>query len=157
MFLNRLRRKLKLALRNAIMSTGVELYRHTADRRMLEKIILPYFAESHGYERILFIGCDWYTRGYRRYFPEREYWTLDCDPAKQRFGSQRHIVDSMANLANHFPEGQLDLIVCNGVFGYGLNERADVEQAAVRNRHMYAFYIKYFLGCSYLAPLMMPG
>jgi len=129
MQLQKIRRKIKLALRDAVLSTGLDLYRRSRDRKILHRTILPYFAERAEFQRVLFIGCDWYTRGYRRLFAHRDYWTLDFDPAKQRFGAPQHIVDSMTNVGGHFAPGSVDLILCNGVFGYGLNDAAPVAQA----------------------------
>ena len=51
------------------------------------------------------------------------------DPAAARYGARRHIVDTLENICAHFPAGELDAIVCNGVFGWGLDERAAVERA----------------------------
>lgn len=129
MFLGKTRRRLKVALREAIMGMGVDLHRHSADRRLLEKHILPYLAALPTTRKVLFIGCDWYTRGYRKLFAQQDYWTLDFDPDKQRFGASQHIVASMTDLAQHFADDSLDVIVCNGVFGYGLDEPDAVTQA----------------------------
>jgi len=96
---------------------------------MLETAILPYYAEQPEVGIILFIGCNWYTRGYRLLFRGREYWTLDIDPAMSRYGSELHIVDSVANIETHFHRNKFDLIICNGVFGWGLDEKSEVERA----------------------------
>ena len=101
----------------------------TRDRRLLERRILPWFASRVEFARVLFVGCGWYTRGYERLFAGRQYWTLDNDPAKRRWGARRHITDSIADLTKHFTPQTLDLIVCNGVFGWGLDDRAEVEAA----------------------------
>src|SRR5262249_25293794 len=80
----------------------------------------------------LFVGVAWYTESYERFFLRKHaYWTLDIEPAEALFGAPRgrHIVDSATNASAHFAEGSLDLVVCNGVFGWGLNGREDVEKA----------------------------
>jgi SAM-dependent methyltransferase len=115
--------------RSVAMSIGIDLYTHTEDRRMLEKVILPQFADPEEFRRIVFIGCDWYTRGYRRFFPQQEFWTVDVDPKKARYGAMHHVTDCVTNVDRHFGRGEIDLIVCNGVYGWGLNERNDVEKA----------------------------
>jgi SAM-dependent methyltransferase len=109
---------------------GVDLVWGSADRRVLEGEILPWLSAQSSLGRVLFVGCEWYTYGYRKWFPAETYWTLDYDPEKKLFGSPTlHLVDSMTNLADHFePEG-LDLIICNGVFGWGLNAPDDIEAA----------------------------
>jgi hypothetical protein len=47
----------------------------------------------------------------------------------RKYGAKEHIVDKLENLATYFLPSTLDLIICNGVLGFGLNARADVEQA----------------------------
>ncbi len=101
----------------------------TEDRRLLARVILPYFAGSAQFERVLFVGCAWYTRGYASLFRERRYWTLDPDASKRRWGAQRHIVASLARVRDQFDAASLDLVVCNGVFGWGLDDKAEVEAA----------------------------
>ncbi len=112
-----------------VTSLGFDLYMKSDDRRILENVILPYFAGKKEYEKLLFVGCEWYTRGYRKEFTNHEYWTLDSDPYKAQYGSRLHIHDDMENIHNHFQEGELDLIICNGVFGWGLDKYEQIERA----------------------------
>lgn len=109
-------------LRRALMPLGAEFYLPHDDRRVLEQVILPWFASQPSFKRVLFVGCDWYTRGYRRFFPASTYWTLDVDPAKKRFGSPQHIVAGAESVAGHFAPQSLDLVICNGVYGWGLDQ-----------------------------------
>jgi SAM-dependent methyltransferase len=99
----------------------------TDDRVVLEGTILPWFAEREQFGRILFVGCDWYTKHYEELFVGREYWTLEKDPRRSRYGASRHVVDTLRNLAEHFAPGSLDLVICNGVLGWGLNDREEAE------------------------------
>ena len=101
----------------------------TRDRRVLEDLLLPYFAARPDVDHVLFVGCGWYTRSYAKMFEGKDYVTLDVDPAKRRHGAARHVCDSLARLEAHFPADSLDLVVCNGVFGWGLDERTEVEAA----------------------------
>jgi hypothetical protein len=78
---------------------------------------------------VLFVGCAWYTRHYDKMLPGRVYMTIDPDPWKKRFGARRHIVAGLEALDAHVAPGSLDLIICNGVFGWGLDDRADCERA----------------------------
>jgi SAM-dependent methyltransferase len=117
------------AIRTLAGVCGINLYRRTADRRVLESVVLPYFAERDEYARVLFVGCAWYTRHYADIFHGREYWTLDFDPARAKYGSSRHVVGSLENVSAHIRPGSLDLIICNGVFGWGLSEQSKIEQA----------------------------
>lgn len=109
---------------------GIDSYLDNEDRRALEQVIFPYFLIDDRYKKVLFVGCSWCTRGYNRRFEAvKEYWTIDGWPWKRRYGARRHIVDDFQNIDRHFSAGTLDLILCNGVFGWGLNDRADVEAA----------------------------
>jgi hypothetical protein len=103
---------------------------HNEDRRVLEQIILPYFLRDPCYRSVLFVGCDWYTQGYNTLFEqEKKYITIDSDAAKRRYGGKHHIVDGLQNLGRYFKSGDLDLILCNGVVGWGLDAREDIEHA----------------------------
>lgn len=128
MILSKLRRRLKVALRNAVMDAGFELYKRSPDRTLLQRRIFPFFSKSDDFRKVLFVGCDWYTRGYRRVFARHDYWTLDVDPDKRRFGAAQHIVDSATRLGNYFV-GDVDVIFCNGVFGHGINTPEEARSA----------------------------
>ncbi|MBC8058543.1 MAG: hypothetical protein H7Y61_18385 [Rhizobiales bacterium] len=117
---------LKVLLRNAV---GLPNPIVTPDRETLEQIILPAYARRDDIRTVVFVGCDWYTRHYEKLFQGKSYWTLDPDRWKRRFGARRHLVIGMEQIDEHFAPGSIDLIVCNGVFGWGLNERAAVERA----------------------------
>ena len=99
------------------------------DRDILEKTILPYFSQHEHYQRILFVGCSAYTQWYEQIFSTREYWTIDSKAIKRKYGSKRHIVDSIVNLEKHFGKNYFDLIIMNGVIGFGLNQLPDIETA----------------------------
>ena len=71
----------------------------------------------------LFVGCAPFTWHYEAIFPGRDYTTIDQDPRCRRYGATRHVVDKPKNLDRHVAPGSFDLIVCNGVFGWGLDER----------------------------------
>jgi SAM-dependent methyltransferase len=100
------------------------------DRRLMEEVILPYFASKKEFNRILFVGCDWYTKTYNKIFNNKEYWTIDIDRNKSKFGSSNHLVDSLTNLDNYFNTNYFDVIFCNGVFLVGaMDERKIIEKA----------------------------
>lgn len=122
-FVGRLTREVKRLV-------GVDSYLRNEDRRILETVIFPYFLQREDRGDVLFVGCDWYTRGYSPLFEKRHnYTTIDPDPRMVRHGARRHIVDGLASLPRHFASASLDLILCNGVFGWGLDDRAEVECA----------------------------
>lgn len=94
----------------------------TEDRRILEQVIFEHYRKEPAIKTVLFVGCDSYTAHYqRRYFSTHDYWTIDPNPNCRRFGANRHVTAALENLSRHFPDGLFDLIVCNGVYGWGLN------------------------------------
>ena len=102
----------------------------TEDRRVLEQIIFPGLLADSSIRTVLFVGCDWYTKQYERVFsPKVDYWTIDPDPARRRHGGKQHIPAPLEELESHFPRDKFDLIVCNGVYGWGLDEPATCESA----------------------------
>jgi len=101
----------------------------TPDRHVLERVILPHYRRCRNVTRVLFVGCERYTAHYSKYFRDKQFWTIEPDPDKRKYGATRHVVDVLQNLHRHFPPGSFDLIICNGVFGWGLNDRADCEEA----------------------------
>lgn len=117
---------LKVLIRNAL---GLPNPMCTPDREALEQVILPAYARRDDVTSVLFVGCDWYTRHYEAMFAGKTYWTIDPDRWKRRFGARRHHVIGMEKIDERFAPASFDLIVCNGVFGWGLNQRANVERA----------------------------
>jgi SAM-dependent methyltransferase len=106
---------------------GLESPLNTDDRRLLEGSIIPFFAASPDFERILFVGCDFYTTHYERLFGDKEYWTLDKDPGRAKYGGRRHVTASLEEAARHFAAGSLDLVLVNGVLGWGLDLKEEAE------------------------------
>lgn len=119
-----------LALRGLSEGLGIEISLGTPDREVLERRILPWLASEPSLQRVLFVGCDWYTRHYARRFAGKQYWTIEMDPARARYGAPgRHVVGPLQDLRAHFAPASLDAIVCNGVLGWGLDDREQAEVA----------------------------
>lgn len=118
-------------LRTAAWVTGAKPKHRAPDRRLLDEEILPRLAADDRFARVVFVGCDWYTQHVEDLFTRhgREYATLEMAPARARYGARRHIVGPLADLGHHFQEASLDLIVCNGVIGWGLNEPEEIERS----------------------------
>ncbi|MEP6608118.1 MAG: methyltransferase domain-containing protein [Burkholderiaceae bacterium] len=118
---------------------GLPAPRRTEDRRVLEQVILPAYAGRRAAQRLLFVGCAAYTKSYGELFTAHEYWTIDPVPRRRRHGGARHIVDCLQNLGPYAPAEYFDVIVCNGVLGWGLDELADADAAfAACYRHLRA-------------------
>lgn len=101
------------------------------DRATLRTILLPAF--SH-YSPLLWIGCRRYTKSCYAELEQRGAicWTMDIDPDAAEWGrSGRHVVGNLLKVDGLFPPHYFHAILCNGVFGFGINELAD-QQLAVR-------------------------
>ena len=102
----------------------------TTDRRLLERVIFPYYNAQSDIQCILFVGVSWYTRHYgHEFFPRKEYWTVDSSHAARRFGARLHIEGLVENLPARFAAGHFDLILMNGVYGHGMNEKDTCERS----------------------------
>lgn len=104
------------------------LYR-PPDRRLLERTILPHYGADPDFHRVLFVGVQRYTRGYQRFFPGKRYITIDASLTARRHGARHHVFDSVENLRQYFDEQSFDLIVMNGVIGWGLDEVGSIARA----------------------------
>ena len=116
------------ALRRLRQALGLRRRIAREDRRVLEDVVFPHLSARADVRRVLFVGCAWYTAEYERVF-DGEYWTIDVDPDMRAWGARRHIVDSVARLDRHVGPAAFDLIVLNGVLGWGLNDRSAIETA----------------------------
>jgi len=103
---------------------------HTEDRRVLERVIFSYYTKRPEVRSVLFVGCQWYTRHYERtYFAGHDFWTIEpCEDARKH-GARQHVIAPLERLDAFFPERYFDLIICNGVFGYGLDSSEQCEAA----------------------------
>ncbi len=120
---------IKRHIKDILISLGFRLPMRTDDRRVLETIIFPWISNEPGFKKMLFVGCDWYTAHYHELLPNGEVWTMDYDPAKARYGSRFHKIGAAQDVADLYPTGTFDVIICNGVLGWGLNDINDIEKA----------------------------
>jgi hypothetical protein len=102
----------------------------SADRHILETVILPWLSAGPKVRRILFVGCAEYTAGYERYFAGHDYYTIDVDPSAVVYGAGpgHHFVDSVEHADSYFKASSLHAILLNGVFGYGLDDAQQAEK-----------------------------
>jgi SAM-dependent methyltransferase len=101
------------------------------DRNVLEEIIFPYALAEFEPKTILDVGREDYQAFYNDFFKGRELWTIDYDPEHSEFGAgpDRHIVDNILNIKNYFQPNYFDLIIMNGVLGWGLDKEDEAEKA----------------------------
>ena len=58
--------------------------------------------------------------------------SIEPDGAQAMYGSShRHIVDTIQNVMRHVPQGSFDVAILNGIIGFGLDEDAAIEAAAL--------------------------
>jgi hypothetical protein len=101
----------------------------TPDRVFLEDVIVPGMLARDDIRRVLDIGVAWYTRSYPKLFAGVDYWTIDYNPESAKIAGSQHHTASATDLDKVFDPGIFDLIVCNGVVGWGLNKPEDVATA----------------------------
>jgi hypothetical protein len=102
----------------------------TADRRILEESIFPYYCNDPGFKKVLFVGCAAFTSHYQReFFADKEFWTIEPGANQAKFGSTNHVIAPLEDASKHFEAGYFDVIFCNGVYGWGLDTLAQGEAA----------------------------
>jgi SAM-dependent methyltransferase len=95
---------------------------NTTDRGVLERTIFPHFVANPAIRDVLFVGCDTYTAHYeRQFFSRTNYTTIEPDPERARYGARNHVVAPLEELSRHAGPNSFDLIICNGVYGWGLD------------------------------------
>ncbi|MET0985888.1 MAG: methyltransferase domain-containing protein [Steroidobacteraceae bacterium] len=117
----------KRAIRYAL---GLPTPLDTEDRRVLERIIFEHYLSQSNVQTILFVGVEWYTKHYEKsYFGGRTLWTIDVNPEVRKFGARQHLTCALEDVEPHFNPGYFDLIICSGVYGFGLDTPAQCERA----------------------------
>ncbi len=101
----------------------------TEDRILLEDRIIPHFAGMGSVRSVLDVGCDWYTARYPALFPDQDYVSIDIRPEQARFAKGRHLTASLLDLRDTFEPLTFDLVMANGVFGWGVNGSEDIGRA----------------------------
>jgi len=54
---------------------------------------------------------------------------LEPNETNRTFGGRDHVVGTTEEMRCHIPNGSLDLVVCNGVFGWVWTNKANCEKA----------------------------
>lgn len=102
------------------------------DRKILEQCILKHYQGRTEIGRILFVGVASYVRHYAQMFPHQLFITLDRSAPRARYGGPHHVVDDLANLGIYFMPNYFDLVVMNGVIGWGLNDLHAINDGPAR-------------------------
>lgn len=108
------------------------------DRRYMEDKLLPTFVRTRP-RRVLSVGVQTYCAHYSRYFAgtPAEYWTIDLDPRVAKLGSRgRHIVANITDIHRFFGQDYFDIILLNGVFGWGIDGADDQDRALASLRRV---------------------
>jgi SAM-dependent methyltransferase len=93
-------------------------------RILLVKEILPAYAALGG--RILWIGCRRYTKEYGSLLARcgGECWTTDIEISHAKWGEAgRHFTWDLTCIDRLIAAGSFDSVLCNGVFGFGVDTR----------------------------------
>ena len=104
--------------------------RRLPDRIYMERELIPAIARHRG--KILFVGCEYYTKHYPALFEMDggECSTIDINPSVARWGApSRHVISAFQDARNHWPAASFDYIVLSGVFGHGINGEEDQNEA----------------------------
>ncbi|MBV8803964.1 MAG: class I SAM-dependent methyltransferase [Sinobacteraceae bacterium] len=108
----------------------------TTDRLVLELEVFQYYQSRADIEDVLFVGCDGDTAHYENsYFGNKRFVTLEPNPANRKFGASHHVEAVLQSLGEHFPPAAFDLIICNGVIGFGLDTPEACEAAFEQCHH----------------------
>lgn len=108
----------------------IEKIRRLPDRQLMTEVWIPAFAREGG--RILWVGCRAYTAPDYAALEAcgAEVWTTDIDPEAARWGMvNRHRTGDICAIDAVFRDLTFDAILCNGVFGYGVDTAADQKRA----------------------------
>jgi SAM-dependent methyltransferase len=127
--------EVKRSVRNSYLyRTLVPLFfnldRSFSDRRYLTETIFPALASSN-LRRVLFVGCKAYTARYGRQLTRAgiDYWTTDIEPAAAIWGERdHHIVCDIANIDEVCPAGSFDVVLLNGVIGFGVDDESGINR-----------------------------
>lgn len=111
---------------------GMHYSLKTPDRAFLENEIIGKLLAGGRYAHVLFAGVEMYTWHYRDLLASTDFHTIDRDANKRRYGNgPKHRVGSVCDLGTIYKPGQFNVVVFNGLVGYGLDSKADVDRALI--------------------------
>ncbi|MGB3432434.1 class I SAM-dependent methyltransferase [Achromobacter sp.] len=111
---------------------GIDFRLKSPNRSFLEQQIFDYLnlqaTRSGTPMTCLFVGMHEYTWHYPRLL-NMDFHSLDMDPEQAVYGpAGKHTIGSATDMSAFYAEASFDVVVVNGVIGWGLNERADFER-----------------------------
>jgi SAM-dependent methyltransferase len=132
-----LRTGARIARRAWRQALGLPPRADTADRRWLEQVLLPHYAPRTDVATVLLVGTRWYTRHYPSLLPRQRCISIDIAPSASSHGSPGgHIVDDVRHVEHHLAPASVDLVLFNGVFGWGLDDAVALDQAVGALAHV---------------------
>ena len=113
------------------------VYKSSKVRNYFEYQILPFFSSENRFQHILIVGIANFTQHYPLLFQQKKFVrTIDTNPSVARFSSAKiHIIDSIENIEKHIDHDSLDLVLMNGVYGWGLDSENALKKS-LNNIHM---------------------
>lgn len=111
---------------------GIEFPVKSSNRIFLETNIFQYINQTYGAKQPrstgLFIGTDKRSWHYPKVL-DLDLHTIDIDKKKALYGNPKHhVVGSATALENHYNEASFEVIIGNGLIGFGMNHQAQCEQ-----------------------------
>ncbi|GEM_PF-975569 len=111
---------------------GLEFPLKSANRIFLESSIFQYINQAYGGKQPrnngLFIGCDKRSWHYPKVL-DLELHTIDIEKKKALYGNYKHhIVGSATELERYYDPESFEVIIGNGLIGFGMNAPEQCEQ-----------------------------
>ncbi len=105
------------------------------DRSFLENKVFSYLNSISNFKgNLLFAGVASYTKHYYAKLKYQTY-TIDWERSQARYGNgPNHVVGSVTELNKFWPDGYFDVIVANGLIGYGINS-SELISSMLENMH----------------------
>ncbi len=100
------------------------------DRIFIAQVLIPKIVARRP-KRVLALGVHYYTQRMQRTIERSgiELFTADPDARKVRWGAKsRHRVCTAAEIKSHFPGATFDVVLLNGVLGYGLDTQEELDR-----------------------------
>lgn len=105
---------------------------HLVDRRYMTESIIPSLKQLTTAPAYLSVGVKSYTTRYEYILKAdgaSRYDTIEMDSAQELFGSsQHHFVDIAQNIDKHVGADTYDVIIANGVLGWGIDSPSQISE-----------------------------